>query len=364
MTSIRRKVSFLIAASAVLSGLGVLAQIRPAPAETKRNVGFQAAADYSRSTRGLAVLILKNDKVVFEEYQNGHSAETAWMLASGTKSFAGVLLAAAIEDKLISGFDERVAETISEWRSDDLRSKITLRELLSLTSGIGGGTIGIPPSYSDSVNSPAKFAPGDRFQYGPVPFQIFGELLRRKLAPKKETVHEYLKRRILDPLDIKVARWTMQEGQPNLPSGAFLTAREWAKFGTFLKNRGRAGGRQVVNSELLDQLYIGSMANPNYGLTFWLNLSHDRNARAGAGRLDRIRQVIGGGETAMNRVSREGIGRELPADLVMAAGLGNQRLYVVPSLDLVVVRQGRLSDFDDQKFLIPIIEALRTKPER
>src|SRR5215218_4476245 len=67
---------------------------------------FQSAADYSKSSRGLSVLIIKGDKIVFEEYQNGFTANDAQMLASGTKSFTGVLAAAAEEDGLLK-FDEQ-----------------------------------------------------------------------------------------------------------------------------------------------------------------------------------------------------------------------------------------------------------------
>ena len=48
----------------------------------------------------------------------------------------------------------------------------------------------------------AKFWPGQSFQYGPIPYQIFGELMRRKLAEKNESVEAYLKRRILDPIGL------------------------------------------------------------------------------------------------------------------------------------------------------------------
>ncbi len=63
-----------------LAGGGVFAQSTAARAEQQR---FRLAADYSRENRGLSVVVLKGDKIVFEEYQNGHSADRAWILASG-----------------------------------------------------------------------------------------------------------------------------------------------------------------------------------------------------------------------------------------------------------------------------------------
>ncbi|MCV5232780.1 serine hydrolase, partial [Escherichia coli] len=71
------------------------------------------------------MIVWKNGRIIFEEYQNGHKPDDPWMLASGTKSFSGVLLAAAIEDGIISGFDEKVADTITEWKGDPMLSRIT-----------------------------------------------------------------------------------------------------------------------------------------------------------------------------------------------------------------------------------------------
>lgn len=319
---------------ATLLGFGcrAYAQLKPAVTEAER---FKLAAAYSNEFRGLSVLVLKGDKVVFEAYQNGHSSEKPWMLASGTKSFSGVMLAAAIEDKLIRSFDEKVSDTITEWKSDPRKAKITIRQLLSLTSGIAAGQIGIVPTYLEAIDSAVKSDAGMRFEYGPAPFQIFGELMTRKLRLKNEGVMDYLKRRILNPIGLNVAFWRMVDGQPLLPQGASLTAREWAKFGIFLKNGGNWSGKQIINKKLLDELVVSSKANPAYGITFWLNKSGT----------DPAGRPMGGGETDSNGIA------DSVKDVYMAAGAGKQRLYVIPSLDMVVVRQGRVSEFDDKAFL-------------
>ena len=311
--------------------LQVKAQNSKSLSEAER---FKLAARYSAENSGKAVLVMKGDRVVFEEYQNGHAAETAWFLASGTKSFAGVMLAAAIEDKLFKGFDEKVSETITEWKTDKQKQDITLRQLLSLTSGIDAGSIGRAPDYADAINFRVEAPAGTRFEYGPVPFQIFGEVMRRKLAPRKTTVSDYLKKRILEPIGLKVAFWRNgRDGNPLLPQGASLTAREWIKFGILLKNGGKFSGKQIVAKKLLDELTVGTKANPAYGITFWLN-------RDGADPRGR--------PTAMRIEKTDG---EEIKDLYMAAGAGNQRLYIIPSKDLVVVRFGNFGEYDDREFL-------------
>lgn len=304
---------------------------------------YKLAAEYSEEFRGLSVLILKKGKVVYEEYQNGHSTDKPWMLASGTKSFSGAMLAAAIEDKLVKSFDEKVSETITEWKNDPKKANITLRQLLSLTSGIDAGQIGRVPTYAEAVNSPFESVAGAKFEYGHVPFQIFGEVMKRKLAPKKETVMQYLERRILNPIGMKVAFWRKVEGDPLLPQGANLTAREWSKFGEFLINGGKVDGKQIVKKKLLDELVIGSKTNPAYGLTFWLNKK---------GKNPRGQTMAARGD--VEEISANGITDGVD-DLFMAAGAGKQRLYVIPLMDLVIVRQGQQSRFDDGDFLKRLI---------
>lgn len=303
---------------------------------------FQSAAEYSQENMGLSVLIMKGNKIVFEQYQNGHSSDRPWILASGTKSFSGVMCAAAIEDKLISGFDEKVSDTITEWKADKRRSQITIRQLLSLTSGIDAGTIGRVPSYAEAVTESSKYEPGDRFEYGPVPFQVFGELMTRKLKTRNESVYDYINRRILKPIGLNVAFWRKDGGQPLLPQGAVLTAREWVKFGQLLKDGGKWNGKQIIRKDLLDELRKGSKANPAYGITFWLN--HDGTKANGVSTRNAV----------MTEISANGVSKEA-LDLFMAAGAGNQRLYIIPSLDLVVVRQAAFGKWDDGEFIKRLI---------
>lgn len=331
---------------------------KPLAAEATRAelARYELAADYSKEFRGLSVLVLKGGRVVFEQYQNGHTAETPHMLASGTKSFSGVMAAAAVDDRLLK-LDERVSDTITEWKSDPRRSKITIRQLLTLTSGVAGGRIGRPPTYAEATQSPAEHEAGAKFQYGPAPFQVFGELMRRKLVARKETPLDYMKRRFLDPIGLRVAFWAHQEGMPNLPSGAFLTAREWAKFGQFVLQGGKWNGKQLVSSAALGECFKGTATNPAYGLTFWLNAASARGGGASVaddgGFSSRRRET--------DRISEEGIYASGPRDLVMAAGAGKQRLYIIPALELVIVRQGRQSGFDDSEFLARLLDGKSTK---
>ena len=274
----------------------------------------EAAAAYSAERRGVSLVVLQRGERVFEDYPNEGGAERGWELASGTKSFTGVMAAAAIRDGLIRSWDEPCADTLSEWRNDD-RRRITLRDLLSLTSGIEGGPIARPPAYADAIAQPATAAPGERFAYGPTPFQIFGEIMRRKLDGDPLA---YLQRRIFDPLGITPTHWRRgADGNPHMPSGAGLTARDWARFGLFVLREGE--GR--VDEAALRACFEGARANPGYGLSFWLW----REGLVAPGRSQAVSV-----DPALTR--RYG-------PISMAAGAGDQRLYLLPQMQLVIARQ-------------------------
>ncbi len=272
------------------------------------------AAAYSAARRGVSLYVLQRGQLVFQDYPNEGGAERGWELASGTKSFTGIMAAAAIQDRLISSWDEPAAETLREWRNDE-RRRITLRHLLSLTSGIGGEPSLRPPSYADAVALPVAAEPGVRFQYAPAPFQIFGEIIRRKTDGDPVA---YLQRRVFAPLGIAPTQWRRgRDGNPLMPQGAALTARDWARFGWFVQR----GGEGLVDRDTLEACFVPSRANPGYGLSWWLL----RDGLVPPGRASGLDL-----DPALSE--QFGIIR-------MAAGAGDQRLYLVPDLDLVIARQ-------------------------
>lgn len=289
------------------------------------------ALAYSKERNGLSLVIMQNGRIILEDYHNGFESEDSHILTSATKSFSGAILAALIDDGLVSSFDEKVSETIAEWKNDPGKSLITLRQLLSLSSGLDPGPVGRVIPYAEAVKSPLLSPPGTAFKYGPVPFQVFGEVVKRKLPG--ENALSYLTSRIFRPIGLQAKGWRIgRDGNPNLASGADLQAREWIKFGEFIRLRGRWGERQIVRPELIAELLKPSAANPAYGLSFWLKTGKDVDAEEGGS-------------------ARAGNESEPQIEVIMAAGAGKQRLYVVDGLGLVVVRQGKASPFRDSEFL-------------
>jgi len=310
---------------------------RGTPEEVAR---WRSAAEYSHEQAGLVLLIMRDGEVVFEQHIAGSTPERAYQIASGTKSFWGPLAMCAVADGLFT-LDERVADTLTEWKGEARKSQITVRHLLSFSSGLDSprrlwAERGDKARFA--LNQPALADPGTKWTYSEVHLYVFGEFLRRKLAQRKpagkaERPFDYLERKILRPIGLKPTRWkTEDSGEPAMGDGAVLTAREWAKYGELIRLKGTWHGVQLIDPARLELCLQSSAANQAYGLTWWLNKPSANSASAladtaGAGRM-----------RSSDRASAEGICPGNLPDLVMAAGAGQQRLLVVPSERMVIVR--------------------------
>lgn len=327
---------------------------RLSPAMPLTAESIVAAARYNAQQRGISMWVMYDGKLIYQDYPNGGAADRAHELASGTKTFNAAIACAAIDDGLLR-WDERVSDTITSWRSDPRKRDITVEQLLRLTSGIKAveGKIGRVPAYVDAIRFESVAEPGTEFAYGPVPFQCFGELMRRKLtaAGVADDPLDYLNQRVFEPIGLKYDRWRRDaNGQPHMPSGAYLTASQWAKFGELIRNRGRVGDRVILSEASIERCMSGGDINPTYGIATWLNQPISEAQRR------KIPQLRRGTDAMMST--------ELPSDLVFAAGAGKQRLYVIPSLKLTIVRQsdkileslnGKISAFSDQAFLTRLL---------
>lgn len=311
----------------------------------------EVAADYSAGNGGRAVLVMVDGKIVFERYDNDFGPDSATHLHSATKGFWGPVIAAMIEDGLITSYDELASKTLPEWKDDPRKSRITLRHLLSLSAGLVQDVINLqghdrptlaPDLYKHAVGVSAVREPGATFQYGPSCYYVLGEIMKRKLASRNQTPLDYLKQRILDPIGVEVGDWVHDaSGNPHIPNGAHLTAGNWAKYGQWLLQGGEWDGKQIVKQELLDELIKPSKANPGHGLALWLNQPGGQGS-------------VGVAALKSDAADKAGwIYRNGHRELFAALGAGKCRMYVIPSLQMVVLRQGdsRGDRFDDYTFL-------------
>jgi CubicO group peptidase (beta-lactamase class C family) len=301
---------------------------------------FANAARYSLNHGGLALRVEQGGKLLFESYAPGFSASTPHKIYSGTKSFFAVAALLAEQEGLLT-LAEKAGDTLPEWRGDR-RCAITIEQLLSHTSGLDPDLAYIYP-YADQLEAalrvPLVDAPGARFHYSGANYQAFGEILRRKLRARHESIQDFMEDKIFNPLDIDVDAWTHDRaGNPLIHSGLSLSAEEWAKFGNYL-NRARNGlSTHLLSGHILEPLFIGHAANPAYGLGFWLNRPPPEPRRQS---IKVLQLAIDGDQLYPGG----------PRDLIAAIGSGHQTLYMIPSRDLVIVRFADGGTFSDGDFL-------------
>ncbi|HEV7178330.1 MAG TPA: serine hydrolase domain-containing protein [Candidatus Baltobacteraceae bacterium] len=255
---------------------------------------IDAAVAYGEKHELHALLIQQGGSMLLERYGDGYDAKKPHALYSGTKSFWGIAALEAQAEGLLD-LDAIVLDAI------------TPRMLLTMTAGYGFGGLGnAVPTYDRAMVVPLKTTPGSTFTYSGIPLQVFGGYFAQRLAPVKLTPHDYLRERILAKANVAVGSWrALSDGTHPLPTGAMLTANDWLRYGTYvLAHRARYA-----------QAFVGTAANPRYGLCWWLGA-------AGA-----------------------------PPDCFYASGSAGQGLYVVPSEETVIVHFGKSSSYKHDAFL-------------
>jgi CubicO group peptidase (beta-lactamase class C family) len=252
------------------------------------------------------VVVARGDCVVYEHYRFG-GAEVRWPVYSVTKSVLSILVGIAI-DKGRLRLDQKLPELLPEIAGkvvDPRASEITLRDLLSMTSGFESiAPIEVPGVWNSDVwmtNRRVKYAPGSHFYYDNEGTDLISVILARKIG---ENVVEFARRELFAPLGIHGFEW-MADMDGHVPgqSGLQLAARDMAKIGVLYLQQGRWRDRQLISTGYVLESTRkhsegGDPVKAAYGYLWWK--SNDRS------------------------------------DAYFAAGTNSQLIYNVPGRNLVV----------------------------
>ncbi|MEM6474666.1 MAG: serine hydrolase [Pseudomonadota bacterium] len=240
-----------------------------------------------------AVVVMADGAVAAERYGEGYNADTRHISWSMAKTVTAVLIGMLVSDGLLS-LDEPAP--IELWqRPGDPRSEITLRQLLQMNSGLRHTEAGPVPYESSEVRmlfldgrddmarwakeQPLEAEPGEKFEYSSNTTVILAFLAAQALteseAPdaRRKAVEDYLQERLFQPLDMTsmVAEY---DASGTLIGGSLMhaTARDWAKFGEFMRRNGRApSGEQLVPVRWIEAMRTSSPTAEQYGFQTWLN---------------------------------------------------------------------------------------------
>ena len=286
-----------------------------------------------------AVLVVHEGRIVAERYGPGYHENTRFVSWSMAKTVTGVMIGLLVADGRLR-LDESVP--IPAWqRPGDPRGEITLRQLLQMRSGLRHTEAGDPVYRSDEVRmlfldgrddmaayaeaQPLEAEPGRKWEYSSATTVILADLVARSLttstdpAMRRRAVSEYLKTRLFEPLGMR-SMVPEFDTAGTLIGGSLIHgyARDWAKFGEFLRAGGSVKGAQLVPRGWIEFMVKGNPRNPGYGAQIWLN-----HPQADDGSL----QFPGA-----------------PSSTFSMNGHLGQYVVVSPSQSLTVVRLGRTDD--------------------
>lgn len=296
-----------------------------------------------------ALLVWQGGALQLEHYYPGHGADSITPTQSMHKSVLALLVGIAIDQGLFASVDEPIATYIPEWRND-ARATITIRQLLQQASGIDfPGFSGLLQMTLGGNVEPFALArgrlPGNPtdFQYNNVNPQVLGIALQRVAGkPYAEYLHENLWRYVSD-LDARVLIDSERRGIPITFCCLDTPARSWLRVGLLHLDGGRVGDRQVVPAQWMRDVVTPSPANPNYGYYTWLGTTHQEVRRYNS-------------KSAATAFHSEPFAAP---DVVYFDGFGGQRVYIVPSKQLVIVHTGPLNPaWDDARLANLIIRAV------
>lgn len=287
-----------------------------------------------------AVIVMHKGRIVAERYAPGYHENTRFISWSMAKSVTGVMIGMLVSDGRLK-LDE--SAPVPGWqRPGDPRGEITLRQLLQMRSGLHHVEAGDPIYRSDEVrmlfldgrndmaryaeDQPLEFEPGARWVYSSNTSVILADLAARVLSPapdpesRRRAVADYLRTRLFEPAGMR-SMVPEFDAAGTLIGGSLIhgSARDWARFGEFLRNKGAAGGVQVVPRQWVEFMTHPSPREAQYGAQIWLN-----------------RRPTRGGPSLFPERG--------PADLFAAEGHLGQFVLVAPSRELVVVRLGMTAE--------------------
>lgn len=273
-----------------------------------------------------AFIVIKNNQLLSENYYNGYAQNSLTNSFSMAKSITTMLLGKAIEQGYIKGLDQKITDFLPEYKNDPYGKRCTIGDLSAMTSGYDWDE-----DYYFPINPTAKAyygteieqqmlsrkfvrRPGGAFTYQSGDTQLLGIILKRALNGK--SLSTYLQEEFWQPMGMELdAQWSKDQadGMEKTYCCFNSNARDFAKLGQLLLNKGHWYGKQILSPEFVETMITpNAKAFPNskdhvYGYSIWTDNQHTTPFYAMLGHL-------------------------------------GQRIIVVPSEDLVIVRLGSLKD--------------------
>ena len=227
--------------------------IQPSPAQ-------QAEIESWNTT---AFLVVKKGKLLYEDYASGYSETSLTNSFSMAKSFTSLAIGAAIKEGKIKGVDQKVGAFLPEF-SEGEKAKITIKDLLTMSSGVDfGESYGDPFGYMAkvyyganlydlTVNKPVKYPAGKVWKYQGGNTLLLSFILKEATG---ESLSEYFSKHFWQPIGASEnALWSINKknGLERAYCCFYSNARDFARIGQLLLNKGAWKGRQLISTDYFD----------------------------------------------------------------------------------------------------------------
>lgn len=283
----------------------------------------QSLRDFLIEKNTKSFLILVDGRIVMEDYFNGQTATNTWEWNSAGKTLVATTTGIAQQEGLLN-INNKASDYLGiEWTSMPLPKEnlITVRHLLTMTAGNDDTKqFVIKPNLTYVADA------GTRWAYS----NIFQKLTDVVSDASKKPFETYFNEKIKNKIGM--------DGYWNF--GAIYTiyhstAKSMARFGLLALNKGKWNNELIINESFFNESITTSQnINPSYGYLWWLN--------------GKTSSMIPGGQT----VYQGSLVPNAPADMYAAMGASDQRIYVIPSKKMVVIRMGNASDPVNPSFAV------------
>lgn len=273
--------------------------------------------EFLEKSKTVAFLVIRNDTILCERYYGQYDKESIVPSFSIAKSVTSLLIGCAINDGLIQSVEDPVTKYIPELKRNGF-DKVTLKHALQMTSGLNFSESYYNP-FSDAANfyygrnlekevcnMKLKKDPGTSFEYTSGNTQLLGLVLSRSLKGKNVT--GYLQEKIWTPLGMEYeGSWSVDHADGIEKTFCCINARarDFAKIGRLILNKGNWSGNQLIPKEWIEELFQPDSTEGGstyYKYQWWLDSSTGD---------------------------------------ILAQGILGQYLYISPSKNLLIVRLGK-----------------------
>lgn len=284
----------------------------------------------------------------------GWRADTRGPSLSITKSIAALAASRAYAEGWLSP-SERAGDTISEWRADPWKSRITILMLLQQVSGLEAGVI---PLYrnqpadkgSAAVTLRCADAPGTVFRYGPAHWELLAEIMRRKLSGRGESLPAFMSRAVMRPIGLNRNDWRSDRGDnPYFSTGTQLNVIELGRLGKTISRLAAGKDSDGFTAEAFSAMTRPSSVNPMFGGGLWRNT----NANRSEAMTIQVERSIDSPLPA-SFWNRACLSTRQPPGLIALIGSGGRRIYIWPEQDRRIARLGSSPSWSDATLLSQI----------